>query len=84
MKTHVDTAAAIRRRDTDLFMHITPAGQFCSWEPMSPRTAFFEEDDDRLTVILANHPDADVVRVTRVIDIVEVYHGGQLRVATPN
>ena len=72
MRTHVDTAAAVRRRDTDLFAHLTPGGSFMSWEPMSPRTTFFDEDDDMLATILRGHPDAELVRVTRVVDIVDV------------
>jgi hypothetical protein len=86
MRTHVDTAAAIRRKNTDLFAHLTPGGEYVSWEAMSPRTAFFDEneDEERIQTILRTAGDAEVVRVTRVIDIVEIYRDSAMRVAVPN
>jgi hypothetical protein len=70
MRTHVDTAAAVRRRDSDMFMRLTHDDEFCEWGPMSPVTTFFEEDDEELAIILRSHPEAEVVRVSRVVDIV--------------
>lgn len=73
MKTHVDTAAAIRMIDTDQF--VTRHGAV---GPMSADTLFLEEDAESVTLetwfgeARRHRPDArlEVVRVSRVIDIV--------------
>lgn len=75
MRTHVDTAAAVRLIDTDLFVQRTEGLPSVTFGPMSSRTLFFEEDDDRvLTDILYAAEEqgrpAEVVRVSRVIEVV--------------
>jgi hypothetical protein len=72
MRTHVDTAVAVRLRDTNNFAEMTVDGHCVCWGPMSPTTSFFEEDDPAiLPGILRAYPEAEIVRVSRVIDIVE-------------
>lgn len=72
MKTHVDTANAIRMQGTDVFL--TRRGAL---RPMGPETLFLDENEDETTMntwlgeAARARPEGEpeVVRVSRVVEL---------------